>query len=188
VSRAVKGTLFADYVRMLRGRKDVDWSRHLEPADKVFLVERIEADSWYPMDTFERMGLAILAEIAGGDLEVVRGFGSMSMDWLVKEYAALVAHGDPRDSLMRFKVLRGSFFDYSALELTAVSDGEASLRVNYGMSALAEEAAAWQTLGFFQRLLEVAGGSDVQAWFASRSWAGGLVTEIQMRWTDPFGQ
>jgi hypothetical protein len=185
VERRVKGTLFVDYVRMLRGHKGVDWSTHLRPEDVSFLVQRIEPDVWYPMGSFERMGLAILVEVAQGNLETVRSFGRMSIDWLVQQHPGLVAHGDPRDSLMRFQVLRRSFFDYAALEMTSVSDGEAVLQVAYGMSAPAEEAASWQTLGFFERLLEVAGGSGVEAWFASRSWAGDLLTEVQLRWTDP---
>ncbi len=183
----MKGTLFVDYVRMLRGHKGVDWSRHLEPDDIGFLVRRIEPDEWYPMASFERMGLAILAEIAHGELETVRAFGRMSIDWLVRQQPDLVAPGDPRDSLMRFQVLRRTFFDYPALEMTSVSDGEAVLVVSYGMSPPAEEAASWQTLGFFERLLEVAGGSDVQAWFASKSWSGDRRTAAHLRWIDPVG-
>ncbi len=185
VQRRVKGTLFVDYVRMLRSRRDVDWSKHLEAVDLSFLVQRIEPDSWYPMETFERMGLAILVEIASNDLEMVRAFGRMSIDWLVSQYANLVAKFDPRDTLMRFQVLRRSFFDYAALEMTSVSDGEATLTIAYGMGPRAEEAASWQTLGFFERLLEVAGASQVRAWFSSRSWKGELVTEVQLRWADP---
>jgi len=171
---------------MLRSRRDVDWSKHLQPADVSFLVQRVEPDTWYPMESFERMGLAILAEVASNDLEMVRNFGRMSIDWLVSQHANLVAPSDPRDSLMRFQVLRQSFFDYSALELTSVSDGEATLTIAYGMSPRAEEAASWQTLGFFERLLEVAGGTHVRAWFSSRSWKGELVTEVQLRWSDPI--
>ena len=72
--RRVKGTLFVDYVRMLRSRKDVDWSRHLRPEDLAFLGERVRHDAWYPMDSFERMGLAILAEISS-DMQIVQAWG-----------------------------------------------------------------------------------------------------------------
>ncbi len=180
--RRVKGTLFVDYVRMLRSRADVDWSRRLAPIDLGYLVQRIDKDDWYPMETFERMGVAILAELAQGSLETVRIFGRVSIDWLCQSHGNLVAPGDARDSIMRFHVLRRSFFDYPALEIGAVSDGEASLVVSYGMGPVAEEAASWQTLGFFERLLEVADAREVQAWFASQSWKGDLVTTIELRW------
>jgi hypothetical protein len=167
---------------MLRIRGDVDWSRHLQPVDLGYLVQRIDPDTWYPMETFERMGVAIFTEIAGGSLESVRLFGRASVDWLCRSYGNLVAPGDPRDSMMRFHVLRRSFFDYTALEIDALSDGEASVLVNYGMGPVAEEAASWQTLGFFERLLEVAGATDVKAWFGSRAWRDDLVTTLELRW------
>jgi hypothetical protein len=181
--RHVKGTLFVDYVRMLRARSDVDWSKVLQPVDLGYLVQRIDPAAWYPMETFERMGLAILAEIAEGQLDAVRMFGRASVDWLSQTHATLVAPGDPRDTLMRFQVLRRSFFDYSALEIGSIHDGEASILVSYAMGPQAEEAACWQTLGFLERLLEVAGASNVKASFASRGWTGDLVTTIQLRWT-----
>jgi hypothetical protein len=183
--RRVKGTLFVDYVRILRSRSDLDWSRRLEPIDLGYLVQRIDPDAWYPMRTFERMGLAILDEIAQGDLDVVRAFGRASIDWLSQKHTNLVATGDPRDTLMRFQVLRRSFFDYPALEIGSISDGEASIIVSYGMGQRAEEAASWQTLGFFERLLEVAGATRVKAWFGSRAWAGDLVTTIDLVWDQP---
>jgi len=184
VQRRVKGTLFVDYVRMLRGHKSADFSAYLAPEDLSFLVQRIEPETWYPMESFERMGLAILDTIAHGDLETVRAFGRVSIDWLCRQHPTLLAPGDPRDTVMRFQVLRQSFFDYGALEISSVSDGEAAMVVGYGMGKRAEEAASWQTLGFFERLLEVAGAKDVQAWFSKRSWAGDLTTLIQLRWTS----
>jgi hypothetical protein len=166
---------------MLRSRKDVDWSRHLWPEDLAFLRERVQSDAWYPMDTFERMGLAILAEISS-DMQVVQAWGRAQIDWLCVTHKDLVAPGDPCDTLMRFRVLRSSFFDFSALEVPALNDGEASVLVAYGMSPRAEEAASWQTLGFFERLLQVAGAHEVLARFASKSWTGDLVTAIELHW------
>jgi hypothetical protein len=162
VQRQVKGTLFVDYVRMLRGHKSASYAKYLIDEDKSFLVQRI----------------------AHGDLETVRAFGRMSIDWLCQQHPGLLASGDPRDTVMRFQVLRSSFFDYGALEISSVSDGEASLHVGYGMGDRAEEAASWQTLGFFERLLEVAGAKDVRAWFSKRTWVGDPGTVIQLRWTQ----
>ena len=182
VERRVKGTLFVDYVRMIRSAKTVDWSAHLQPEDLSYVVQRVDPDSWYPMPSFERLGLAILAEIAGGDLQNVRAFGRASIDHLCRIHPDLVAHGDPRDSLMRFQVLRRTFFNYAAISINAISDEEASFAVDYGMSPPAEEAASWQTLGFFERLIEVSGARQVKAWFSSCSWNGELVTVAELRW------
>ena len=179
----VKGTLFVDYVRMLRAKKDVDWARYLTPADLVYLGQRIVSDDWYPMAAFERMGIAILAEVASGDLRLVREFGRMSIDWLCSIHPNLVSPGDPRESLMRFQVLRQSFFDYPALVMREITDGEATIVIAYGMGHRAEEAASFQTMGFFQRLLEVSGAKDVKIEFSSMSWEGAPSTLLSMQWT-----
>jgi hypothetical protein len=98
------------------------------------------------------------------------------------EQQGLVVPGDVRETLMRFRVFRQSFFDYPALEIDELTDEEATIDIRYGMAPLAEEAASHQTLGFFERLVEVAGGLDVKASFASRSWAGDEATKIKLAW------
>src|SRR5881275_1928446 len=118
---------------MLRVRKDVDWTERLPPEDLAAMNGRVDPDGWYPMETFERMGLAILNVVAGGDLNLVREFGKMSVDWLVHQQPTLLAQNDPRESLMRFQVVRQSFFDYPALEVRRVSDGQATLSIAYQM-------------------------------------------------------
>ena len=83
---------------------------------------------------------------------------------------------------MRFQVLRQSFFDFPALEVLGVSDGDAQMRIAYQMGPVAEEAAAFQTMGFFIRMLELAGAKDVEARFTTRSWAQDRWTVLELTW------
>jgi hypothetical protein len=46
LGKKVKGVLFADYVRMLKSRKGVDWSRYLKPEDMIFLDQKILESEW----------------------------------------------------------------------------------------------------------------------------------------------
>ncbi|MEO7091764.1 MAG: hypothetical protein ABI175_00850 [Polyangiales bacterium] len=180
--RNVKGVLFADYVRMIRGRKDVDWTRHLRPEDLLHVGTKVEPNAWYPMETFERLGNAILAEIAHGALEAVRRFGRFSVDQLRAATPHLVSDGDPVETLMRFRVLRATFFDFEALQVPMLTDEQAEVVISYHMGAVAEEAASYQTMGFFERLLEVSGATSVFAQFAERSWAGDARTLLEVSW------
>jgi len=168
---------------MLRAKKGVDWGRYLAPADLVYLEQRIMPDEWYPMATFERMGVAILDEVAEKNLGLVEHWGRMSIDGLSALHPNLVAHGDPRESLMRFQVLRQGFFDYPALTIRDIHDGEASIIVSYGMGPRAEEAASHQTLGFFVRLLEMSGAKNVRIAFTAWSWDGAPKTILTMHWS-----
>ncbi len=180
----VKGTLFVDYVRMLRAKKGVDWSRWLAPHDLDKFASKKDPHDRYTMSTFERMGLAILAEVAQNNLELVKHWGRFSIDGLCAIHTNLIAKDDPRESLMRFQVLRQSFFDYPALIMREITDGEAAVQIAYGMCDRAEEAASWQTLGFFERLLEVSGAYDVSVAFTERSWnEGESKTIVAMRWS-----
>ena len=185
VSRHVRGVLFLDYVRMLRSQKGVDWTQHLAPEDLVYLTTKIEPDAWYPMETFERMGNEILRTTARGQLFPVQLWGRYSAAQLRTANPLLLAAGDPVESVNRFKVMRETFFDFSALEIPLLHDDEAHIVIRYHMGMPAEEAAAHQTMGFFEGLLELAGARNVTAKFVERSWAGNPRTLMVARWTPP---
>ena len=178
----VKGVLFADYVRMLRAHRGRTWREFLEAEDLAFLEQDIDLDHWYPMDSFERLGVAIFQAIAEGDLGLVRDWGRASVARVVGTNEHVLVQGDPRESLMRFFVLRRSLFDFEALSMLQLCDASASIGVEYGMLPMAERAAAVQTMGFFEGLIGLSGGGDVQAEFLETSWRGDRQTIIGLTW------
>lgn len=180
--RRVKGVLFADYVRMIRRSKSVDWARHLDAQELALAAGRVEPDAWYPMEAFERLGNAILAEVARGDLQAVRLFGRASVQPLVGQYPALIAPGDPMESIMRFHVLRSTFFDFPAMSVVMLTPEQAELSIHYHMGPVAEEAASVQALGFFEGLLELAGAGEVRARFSRESWRGAPETLLTLEY------
>ena len=167
---------------MMRGKKDVDWSKLVPREDLFYLRSKIEPDEWYPMETFERFGNAILAEIASGSLDAVRMWGSLSVDTLASANPMLLAAGDPVDTLMRFRVQRATYFDFEALEVPTLAPGHAEVVIHYYMGARAEEAASYQTMGFFERLIEIAGGTEIVARFTSCAWVRGARTVLKLDW------
>jgi hypothetical protein len=183
--RNVRGVLFLDYVRMLRSQKDVDWSRHLPAEDLPYLSTKIDPDGWYPMATFERMGNEILRSVARSELFSVRLWGRYSAAQLRAAHPTLLEPNNPIETLSRFRVLRATFFDFTALEVPMLHDDEAHIVVGYHMGMPAEEAAAYQTMGFFEGLLELAGARDVGAEFVERSWAGDPRTLVELHWAMP---
>jgi len=182
VIRRVRGILFVDYVRMVRSQKHIDWTVHLYPEDLAIIAEKIDPAGWYPMQTFERLGLGILRTIAMGQLDAVRMWGRFQVHSVRRMFPTLVAEGDPQETMMRFRVLANSFFDYGALKVTHVEHERAVVSVAYGMSLLAEETASTQTLGFFEGLVEAAGAMSVEAHFTARSWINDETTLIELPW------
>jgi hypothetical protein len=186
--RQVKGILFLDYVRMLKAHKGVDWAAHLHADDLPWLKAHIDPVAWYPMATFERMGNAILRFVAGGQLFPVQLWGRYSASQLKAAHPMLLEPNDPVETLNRFRVLRETFFDFPALELLLLHDGEAQIVIRYHMGMPAEEAAAYQTMGFFEGLLELAGAKEITGRFRERSWDGDPRTRLDLKWVGPEGR
>lgn len=183
-NRKVMGTFFVDYVRMLRSRKDLDWSPFLNPEDLPYLKERIIPDQWYPMASFERLGLAILAKIAGGNNDLVRLWGRAQADAVARQFPEIVHEGDPRESMINFQVERGSYFNFDAVKVLAFFRNYVKLEIAYHMSPPAEQAACWQTLGYFERLLELSRATNIFCRFTGRSWAGDPATILEIDWSN----
>jgi len=180
--RNVRGVLFLDYVRMLRAHKGAEWSAFLAPEDQQYLQMKIDTTAWYPMATFERMGNAILRFVAGDKLQPVQLWGRFSAAQLRATHPMLLSPNDPVETLTRFRVMRETFFDFNALEVLMLHEGEAKILVHYYMGMPAEEAASYQTMGFFEGLLELAGAKNIRAKFTEKSWNGSTRTLLDLRW------
>lgn len=181
--RNVRGVLFLDYVRMLKAHKGVEWDAILSAEDAAYLNQQIDSTAWYPMETFERMGNAILKFVAGDKMLPVQLWGRFSAAQLRAAHPMLLAPNDPMESLTRFRVMRETFFDFEALQVTMLLDDEANISIAYYMGMPAEEAASFQTMGFFEGLLELAGAKDIRASFKETSWQGAPRTLLDLRWT-----
>lgn len=180
--RHVRGSFFSDYVRMMRRRKDVDWSEVLWPEDLQYLHARVERDQWYPMASFERMGVAILEHVPGATLDAVRFWGRVSAAETSRDHQGLIVEGEAVETLMRLKVLRATFFDFPAFDLPTLAPGNARVVINYHMGRVAEEAACHQTAGFCEGALNLAGAANVQAVFDSCAWKGAPTTLLDLSW------
>jgi CheY-like chemotaxis protein len=175
--RRVRGILFLDYVKLLR-RRGVEAVRPLlQPEDLPYLSQRLDLDGWYPMETFERFGLAILREIVGTEVDVIRLWGRTQIAPMLRRYTDLATPDQPEQALTRFAATLGGLFDFGAVTLASVGRERLEVRVAYGMSQAAEEAATWQTVGFFEELITANGGLAVEGALT----AGGFV----LTWKQP---
>jgi hypothetical protein len=182
MAKHVKGTLFLDYVRMIKKRKDTDWSKYLEPEDRKIIEGQVLPSNWYTLDSYQRMGLAVFNEIAGGDPQVVREWGKRSLEELTKVYQNLVQEGEPIKSLERFQTLRARFFDFEGLGVEPRPGNRVHVMVDMAFEAVAEEAYAYQMAGSFERLLELSGAKNVKWKFHQKAWEGDQGTVIDLSW------
>lgn len=167
---------------MIRQLKDVDWTKALRVEDLAFVQQRIDPDAWYPMASFERLGLAILSQAQSPGMDGVRLWGLFSANAFAKTHPTLVAPGDPVETLMRLKVMRSTMFDFPAFDVPTLIEGHAAVTIAYQMSPLAEEAACHQTIGFCEGVLGLAGAKKVRADFMERAWSGAARTSASFDW------
>ncbi|MBK7857292.1 MAG: response regulator [Archangiaceae bacterium] len=177
----VRGLLFVDYVRMLR-RHRVDPSRLHADDVRYLTTERIEPAAWYPMVAFERFGLLILREIVGTETDAIRLWGRSRLEPIVAGWPDLLVEGDVQASIRRFHGFFHDAFDYPTVELPVVEPDRAMLEVHYGMSPAAEEAAAWQTAGFFETIVTASGGRAVNSRLQPHRWAEPGPATFELRW------
>ena len=50
------------------------------------------------------------------------------------------------------------------------------------MGKVAEETASWQSMGFFEGLLEAAGAREIHARFLTKAWDGADKTILELYW------
>jgi hypothetical protein len=185
MSRHVRGSFFSDYVRMIRRRKDVDWSSFLDASDLEYVRRQVDPAGWYPMSVFERLGDAILAHSGQATLSAVRMWGHYSVSAVVATQPDLIAARDPVESLMRLKVMRASLFDFPAFDVPMLMPEQAEVRITYHMGPSAEEAACYQTMGFCEGVLSLAGATHIEAHFQECAWNGATHTRIELNWREP---
>lgn len=183
----VRGILFVDYVRMVRGQLPA-WRQVLSAQDIELVSRKVDAASWYPMADFERLGLAILELVVHGQRDAIRLWGRESVKAVLGFFPDLHVIGDPRESIMRFQNFLCALFDFPAIRVEGVNDEDAAFAIAWGMSPLAEEAATWQAIGFFEELVTASGGRNVRTKLHSRSWIPGEPpTEFSLHWEPDTG-
>ena len=114
--RHVKGTMLADFVRMIRANKDQNWDTYLEEGDWEIINSKIYPTQWYPLGYYQRLGFATFKVLAGGDLETVRMSGRMrGREFFSKVYSSAIAVQDPARALSHFVKIYSSLFDFAVI-------------------------------------------------------------------------
>ena len=183
MARHVKGSLFVEYVRMIRKLKDRDWDQYLTAEDREVMAQMILPSGWYPLETYQRMGIAVLHEIAGAKMETVRAWGRMSTDEILNTYKTMIVEGEPVETLKKFQVLRNRFLDFEGLAVEPREGKRVRLNVDVPFNdKLADEACAFQMLGSFERLIELSGARNVRHEFVKKLWEGDPISVIEFSW------
>jgi len=161
-----KGTMLLDYVRIIRANKDKDWDKWLEPQDWEIINERILPSRWYPYESFQRIGLAVFKEIAGSNLDTVRGFGRFTAKGMGQVYKNLRVEGDPAASAEKFAKIRETFLKDVDGGTQVTDRGPTWLKFKLTLPSGVKDhetgdAFGYQIAGILEEIVELAGGKNV---------------------------
>jgi hypothetical protein len=179
----VKGTLILNYVKLIRGNKDRDWDKYLEPEDWKIINSKVLAASRYPYESFRRMGFAVFKEIANSDMEVVRGFGRFVVSSLFEVYSSLIfVPGNPLATIKKLAENKEIFLGGdSDTQVKEHGDDWALCKVVPPSQENDEErleAFCYQHAGHLEELVEQAGGKNVRSTIKKK----GRSFEILVKW------
>ncbi len=181
--KQVKGTMLLDYVRMIRGNKDKDWDKYLQPEDWEIINGRILSSMWYPYENFQRIGLAVFHEISGGNLETVRIYGKLYWkNLLASVYKAVLGDRNPFMCLDRFAILRGQFFSFATHEIKKIGEKHAHAVITVGEVDPGLEPYCAQLAGGFDAIMEHADAENPKIETIEKEWKGALATVFDIVW------
>ncbi len=184
MAKHVKGSLFLEYVLMIKKLKNVNWDKYLTLEDRDIIDQLILPSQWYPLDTYQRCGEAVFHELAKGNLEMARLWGRSSMDSLAEIYKNLLVDAkDPVKSLEKFRITYRRLFDFEGFQIQANGERGVRITISPDFGTLAIAAYTFQMLGAFERLIELSGGSEIQWDFPHKYWDGDFHTVLDLNWT-----
>lgn len=183
--RQVRGFLFADYVRTIRRHRDVDWSLALGSEDLSLVQQHIAAEAWFPMATFERLGVAIICVVGDCSFAVPYAWGRASASQLSNLYKELIVPDSPSKTVLQVHGLRGMFFNFDPVLVTACSESSAEIELNYQMRDIPEAAACYQAMGFYEALINLSSGLGGSAVLTKRRWEGHSKSTLHLTWEQP---
>lgn len=162
----VKGTLLVDYVKAIKGNKDREWDKWLEPEDWELIEGNVLPSQWYPYDFYQRLGLAVFKEVAGSSLDLVRAFGKIWAGEVAKIYKNLQVEGDPAAGIEKLTAIQKTFFRGFDAGLTVIGKGPGWIKVKLkpasrDMDTEAGKAFGYQIAGSMEGIVEIAGGKNV---------------------------
>ncbi len=176
--------MLVDLVRLIRKNKDKDFSKYLKSEDWEIINKRILPSTWYPLDVFQRCGVAAFHVIAQANLDLVRFQGRiLGKEMFERVYKSLISPQDPMTTLSRFVTVYGQFFNFSTVSFNQAGKNHAKIFHDYDTHQHPGTAPyCHELLGSLDVLVEMAGGKNVKIELTAKQWEGAPKTIFDITW------
>ena len=180
----VKGSVLVDYVKLMRASPQLPWADHLSPEELKQLQEMILPASWYPVELFQRLGLAVFRLISKESYEVVHGYGRFLAEQMNAQNPGLVVKGRPKDTLNKYQVIQDRLISYKAIEIKEQGPGRLIFQANFLPQDEAIQLYMEVTAATMARLIEFSGGRNVRARLLEGMWQGANSNAMEVTWEE----
>jgi len=183
--RYVKGNVILDYVKMIRANPHLPWAEHLQTEDLEVVKQLVLPLSWYSLDQFQRLGVAVFKLIAKENYAVLRAYGRSLGDRMKADNPGMIARGGSRVTLARFSEIQKRLYSFSAQQIDDIGPGHIILHIystpaDFGIPVYIE-----QLCGTIERLIELSGGRQVQIKFLESVLKGAKQNTLDITWEGP---
>ncbi len=182
MDKKVKGTIFSEYVRMIKANKHLEWDRYLGEDEWKLVNEMILPSSWYPLESYKRMGLAVFKLLAKGDVNTAWNWGRLSVEGLTKVYKNLADQQDPYEAIRRFSIIQGNLANFDIVEIHKQDDNTLRLVFNAVFGDETDKAYAYHLGGMMERLAELTAPGSVKVDIVKKVWEGAPNTVFEIKW------
>jgi len=104
---------------MIRASPQLPWADHLKPEDLELINQFILPASWYPMEAFQRIGMAAFKLVAKENFAILRAYGSFLADRMKAENPGLVQAGRPAETIKCYQAIHERLCSFKDIELLA---------------------------------------------------------------------
>jgi len=160
--RRVKGSVIIDYLKIIRANPDLPWAEHLTPSDLEQLDQMILPSSWYPIDLFERIGIAIFKLVSKDNYDIVHSFGRMVGERINTENPGLVVPDRPNDTLNKYLVIQDRLYSFKFIEKGDSSPGQTIVHIHSEPEDQGAPLLISSTSGTIERLIELSGARNIK--------------------------
>ncbi len=183
-ARMVKGSVLLDMVKVVRAFRDLPWDDYLKPDDWNIIDGMVIPTAWYPVENYQRIGVAVYYLVAKADKRVVSQFGELAMQELFNgPYKPFLDKGDPLTSVEKFLDLRRSLFNFSRMEAAGTGDKSMQVKV-WELGELKDGVDMFLVLtgAHFKKLVQLNGGEMVKLMTRGEEKGGDLVLYFDLTW------
>jgi hypothetical protein len=182
--RSVKGGVIVDYLKIIRANPSLPWAEHLSAEDLAALDQMVLPASWYPIELFQRMGVAIFKLVSREKYSVVHAFAAALADRMAKENPGMLSAQSPRDTLKKFLAIQSRLYNFKMFESEDSGPRQMALQVNARREDVGKRLLVEICCATVKRLIELSGGKNIKVNTVEAMWEGGERNRVEVAWED----